>query len=838
MTRASPAAPADGPGPSLRDDPAAAGRPGVNLWLPACGGWAAGTALQVTQPALWGVGPYLAFGAFGLCFCLCLGAGLFLRSVPGGWRQALAWCAFAACAFGLCGLRSLGFADAALDPRLEGRDLIVTGVVGAMPQHSEAGLRFRFDVASATQDGAPVRLPPRIELGWYRGVLVSALPDGTPESVLQSSSADLRAGDRWQLQVRLKAPHGNRNPHGFDFELALWERGIQATGYVRAGPRDAAPRRLDAAWRRPVERLRQAVRDAIFARVPDRALAGVIAALTVGDQNAIERADWDLFRATGVAHLVSISGLHITMFAWLAAAAVGWLWRRSDVLGWRAALWWPAQHAGLAGGVLLATGYAVFSGWGVPSQRTIAMLATVGLLRLSGRHWPWPVVWALACAVVLAADPWAMLQAGFWLSFVAVGVLFATDAGMAPPPAPGLAARALGSLRAMLREQWVVTLALAPLSLLLFQQVSLVGLLANLVAIPWVTLVVTPLSLLGIAVAPLWDVAGVAVTLLAAVLRVLAAWPLATLSAAAPPLWIGIAGLAGGVLLVLRLPWALRLLGVPLLLPALWWQAPRPAAGSFELTAVDIGQGNALLVRTASHALVYDAGPRYGLESDAGHRVLVPLLRALGERVDTLVLSHRDSDHSGGAEAVLASQPQTVLLSSIEAGHPLQAVRTATRCEAGQSWDWDGVHFAILHPQGSDYATTAKSNAMSCVLRISAGAQAVLLVGDIEQAQEAALVGRGGDLHANVLLVPHHGSKTSSSDRLLDAVQPDFAWVQAGYRNRFGHPAASVVARYEAHAIRIVETSRCGAIVWSSAAPAQLRCEREHARRYWQHLVP
>jgi ComEC/Rec2-related protein len=358
------------------------------------------------------------------------------------------------------------------------------------------------------------------------------------------------------------------------------------------------------------------------------------------------------------------------MFAWLAAHIVGWLWRRSTRLMLRV----PAQQAALLGGVLLAALYALFSGWGVPSQRTVWMLATVALLRLAGRRWPWPHVWLLTAAVVVAADPWALMQAGFWLSFVAVGVLFATDATDASTPGD---TRKGGAFRLLqfFREQWVITLALTPLVLLLFQQVSLVGLLANAVAIPWVTLVVTPLAMLGAAAPPLWDLAAHAVRLLAVLLQWLAGLPWATLSMPAPPLWMAAVGVAGGALLAMRLPWTLRALGLPLLLPVLLWQAPRPAAGEFELLAADIGQGNAVLVRTATHSLLYDAGPRYSLESDAGHRVLVPLLRAYGERLDMLVLSHRDIDHTGGAPAVLAMQPQAGVLSSIEATHPLQALR-------------------------------------------------------------------------------------------------------------------------------------------------------------------
>ncbi len=749
------------------------------------------------------------------------------------WRRCTAFAAAALLAFSLCGLRATAFGHDALTPALEGRDIAVVGVVAAMPQRSEVGLRFRFSVESAMLDGAPAALPPQIYLSWYSSGYGGA--DATGSAPLAAPPADLRAGERWRMTVRLKAPHGNSNPHGFDYELWLWEQGLQATGYVRAGPKDAAPQRLGDTWQHPIERARQRVRDAIQAHVADHQLAGVIAALVVGDQNAIERADWDIFRATGVAHLMSISGLHITMFAWLAAAFVGWLWRRSA----RLCLLYPAPSAALIGGVLLATAYAVFSGWGVPSQRTLWMLTTVGLLRLSGRRWPWPQVWLLTCVVVLAVDPWALMQGGFWLSFVAVGVLFAADPGAAGVRATGFK----GRLATMVHEQWVVTLALTPLTLLLFGQVSVVGLLANAVAIPWVTLVVTPLSMLGVLLAPLWDAAAWAVTALGWYLRLLAQLPFATVFIAAPAIWAGAAGVLGGLLLAMRLPWSLRLLGLPLMLPVLLWQPQRPPAGQFELLAADVGQSNAVIVRTAAHTLVYDTGPRFSQESDAGQRVLVPLLRALGERVDTVMLSHRDSDHIGGAPAVLAMQSQANLLSSIEAGHELQALRPATRCVAardgGQRWVWDGVRFEVLHPGADDYEAPNKPNAMSCVLRVSNETHTALLAGDVEQPQEARLVAdAAGLIRADVLLVPHHGSKTSSSAMFLDAVQPRFALVQAGYRSRFGHPAPPVLARYQERGIGVLDSAHCGAALWASARPGEVTCQRAAALRYWHHRVP
>jgi competence protein ComEC len=812
----------------------ASGTAAAGSWaFAAMGGSLLGAALQLHQPALWKAGVYAALlfaGAAGLWWRKAFGRRVLIAALVCG----------AMAGAGLAGWRAVAYAGDALDPSLEGRDLRVTGVVSQMPQRNETGTRFHLDVESArwadARNDAPPVVPSRIALGWYgenTGLWGRATEGRAASSVAVGA---VHAGERWQLTVRLRAPHGNLNPHGFDSELWLWEQGVHANGYVRTGARDAAPAYVAGTWWHPIERAREAVRDAVFERVADRRQAGVIAALLTGDQGAIDRAGWDVFRATGVAHLMSISGLHITMFAWLAAHIVGALWRRSGRLMLRL----PAPQAALIGGVLLATLYALFSGWGVPSQRTVWMLATVALLRLNGRRWPWPHVWLLTAAVVVAIDPWALMQAGFWLSFVAVGVLFATDPTEAGERKAGAASRLL----LFFREQWVITLALTPLSLLLFQQVSLVGLLANAIAIPWVTLVVTPLVMLGAIAAPLWDVAAWAVQALAVLLQWFAGLPFATLSMAAPPWWMAACGVAGGALLAMPLPRSMRALGLPLLLPVLLWQMPRPAAGEFELLAADIGQGSAVLVRTATHSLLFDAGPRYSLESDAGHRVLVPLLRALGERLDMLVLSHRDIDHTGGAPAVLAMQPQAVLLSSIEATHPLRAQRPGEAgevCEAGRQWgqwDWDGVHFEVLHPLASDYTALAKPNAVSCVLRIGNGRATVLLAGDIERDQERALVQRGAPLAADVLLVPHHGSKTSSSEALLDAVHPRIALVQAGYRNRFGHPAKEVVARYTERGVRVVESVRCGAARWTSVHPAEVTCERERHARYWQHRVP
>ncbi len=748
------------------------------------------------------------------------------------WRRALALglAGSALLAAGLCGERAAWRLADALPSALEGQEIAVTGVVASLPQRSNAGQRFRFEVESASAHGTlldvPGQVPAVLALGWYRGF--------HEDAASVQPGKELRAGQRWRFTVRLRQPHGNFNPHGFDYELSLFELGVRATGYVR----DAPSQLIDSAAGHPIERLRQQVRDAIDSRVADPRAAGVLAALSVGDQSAIARDDWDLFRNAGVAHLMSISGLHVTMFAWLAGLLIAAAWRRSE----RLTLLLPVPAAARWGGLIAAAAYALFSGWGVPSQRTVWMLACVTVLQALGLHWPWSLVLLASAVVVTALDPWALLQPGFWLSFAAVGLLMASaPAQAAAPDAPSpstWAARLWAEAHQGLRTQVIATIGLAPLTLVFFQQLSLVGFAANLFAIPLVTLVITPLALGGVVLAPLWAVAAWVIQAFNALLTSLTTVPGAVWSVAAAPLWAQLAGLLGAALLVLPLPWRLRALAVPLLVPLLLPPRMLPAEGAFELVAADVGQGTAVLVRTRGHVLVFDTGPQYSSESDAGERVLMPLLRARGDaHIDRLVLSHRDLDHVGGARSLLTAMPVGDVYSSLEPGHPLRALTPHfTRCEAGQHWQWDGVDFKVLWPPASDYERQRKSNAMSCVLRVSAGTVSALLTGDIEAEQEASLLQSDADLLASkVLVVPHHGSKTSSSTGFLDAVRPSQAVFQAGYRNRFGHPAEDVLARYRERGIGIVSSPSCGAWQWASNAPERGLCLRESQQRYWHH---
>jgi len=643
--------------------------------------WIAGVAWHLQQASLWPVAA--CAGA--------VGVGAVGLVIAWRWRRAFIVGVLGAAliAFAASGWRaSLRLAEA-LPDALEGTDVQVVGVITGLPQRSAAGLRFRVEVESASAQGRAVTLPSLLAVGWYKGA--------HDDAALSEPQTELRAGQRWRFTLRMRKPHGNLNPFGFDYELSLFEQGVRATAYVR----DAPPAELlHRAAGYPVERLRQRVRDAIDAHVPDHRAAGVLAALAVGDQGAIEREDWDLYRNTGIAHLVSISGLHITMFAWLAGLLIAAAWRRSA----RAMLCLPAPLAARWGGLACAAAYAVFSGWGVPSQRTVWMLATVTLLQSLGLRWPWLLVLLLAGVVVTAIDPWALMQAGFWLSFVAVGLLMASSNEVAPlaatpdattdpntdpktdttPAAPSRWVRwgqgAWHAIRRDLRTQVIATIGLAPLTLVFFQQLSVVGFAANLIAIPLITLVITPLALLGVAATPLWTAGAWVVQLLNTVLGWLASAPSAVWMVPVAPWWAQLAGLLGAVLLVMPLPWRVRAFALPLLLALVLPPRDWPAQGEFELIAMDVGQGTSVLVRTHNHVLVFDAGPQYSRESDAGQRVLLPLLRARGEsRIDRLVLSHRDLDHVGGAPAVLKAMPVDDLLSSLETGHPLLAQRRTPR---------------------------------------------------------------------------------------------------------------------------------------------------------------
>jgi len=545
------------------------------------------------------------------------------------------------------------------------------------------------------------------------------------------------------------------------------------------------------------------------------------------------------------------------MFASLAYALANWLWRRSSKLMLRI----PAQRVAVLSGFGAALAYCLIAGFAVPAQRTLYMLAVVAIALWTQRSVSASRVLALALLLVLLLDPWAVLAAGFWLSFGAVAVLFYIGSSR------------LGAghwLAAWGHAQWAVTLGSIPALLLLFQQFSLVSPLANAIAIPVVSFVVTPLVLAAAAVPPLGfllEPAHLVTAWLMAFIEWLAALPWAVWQQHAPPAWAWLTGVAGSAWLLLPRGFPARWLGLVAMLPLLLVLPARPAPGEAVLTVLDVGQGLAIHIQTASHDLLYDSGPSYSLEANSGNRIIVPYLRAKGvQTLDGLVVTHRDTDHSGGAESVLDAVPVGWLMSSLNDDHPLFISQVyALPCLDGQSWEWDGVRFDVLYPTAAQYAApTRKTNDMSCVLKVSNAHGSALLTADIEALSERALLARhASELRSDVLVVPHHGSRTSSTPEFIAAVGARVAIFPVGYRNRFAHPRQDVVERYRLSGAALHRTDREGALTLTLAPVAgsgvlapvagsgvlapvagsgvlaqpqsamRIVAEREQRRRYW-----
>lgn len=764
-------------------------------------------------------------------------AALLHRRVPAAGRMASRLACGALLGFLWAALVAHHYLADELPSGLEGQDLVVTGVVDSLPYRFERGLRFNLALEHATTpDGVAAQVPSRLALSWYAGP-----QDPQPPA--------LQPGERWQLALRLKRPHGNANPDGFDYEAWLLEQKLRATGSVRGdAAQGSANRRLAAfvpGFTAVVERCRGWLRERIERSLRGQPYAGVIVALVIGDQRGIGQADWKVFTRTGIGHLVSISGLHITMVAGLAAGLAQLLWRHSFWTGRQLPLRLPAQKVAALVGVLVALMYVLLAGFGVPAQRTLYMIAVVGAALWSGRIAGVSHVLCAALGTVLVLDPWAVLWPGFWLSFGAVAVILMVSVGRAQARAAGRIARWRQALAAGCRTQYAVTVGLVPLTLLLFGQLSLVSPFANAIAIPLVSFAVTPLALAGsMAPAPLsgWllQAAHWLVQQLAVLLEWLSSLPLAVWSAPQPSWWMFLLALVGMLWLLLPRGWPARGLGLLLWLP-LMLNAPHYPGQGFRATAFDIGQGNALLLETAHHRLLYDTGPTYGLETDGGSRVIVPYLKSRGiAALDAMVVSHSDADHSGGALSVMDEIDIGWVTSSLDADHAIVgAARQHTRCAAGQRWEWDGVQFEMLHPTPQIYDSSRwKPNARSCTLKVSAGGVSMLLAGDIEAPQEAMLLDAiAHKLPATVLLAPHHGSGTSSTPDFLDTVAPKIAVFQVGYRNRYRHPKPQVEARYVDRGIVRLRSDVDGAVRLDFAADAggavTVERYRDAHRRYW-----
>jgi competence protein ComEC len=712
--------------------------------------------------------------------------------------------------FAWCALRADIALNARLARELEGRDFDLIGVVDELPAQRADAMRFVLRIESAQLDGAAVPLQGRVRLSWY---------DEVP--------AGMDACSRWQLHVRLKRPRGMVNRGGFDSERAALEKGIVAVGYVRDA--EASHRLGERAF--CVDRLRDEISHGIATRVSDAHDAALLQAFSVGDTRGLDQDDWDVARANGIPHLIAISGFHVGVAAGFGALLVyglWWLWPR---LALRVAF--PVAQAPAA--LVTAVLYGILAGGSLPTVRTVAMISVVTLTRFGRRSSGGPHALALALLAILVFDPLATLSAGFWLSFVGVAFLM-----LCLTRGRGL----VGFLRELSVGQLVMTVSLLPLTVWFFGQASLVGALSNLIAVPLISFVIVPLCLFGVlaliavpaCAGPPFVVAGWLAHAQWWLLERMATWPGAHWYLPEVYPWALLLATIGAAWIFMPRGMPARALGALLFLPLLWPSRPPPSNAAFEASVIDVGQGLAVLVRTHDHALLFDAGAHYRSGFDLGEAAVLPTLRALGvDALDVLMVSHGDNDHAGGAPSVAHAYPDA----RVSAGEPLRTPLPAAQCRTMQAWTWDGVRFTILNPAPGvlGEAKSASDNDRSCVLLVEGGAGRLLLTGDISSRVEgevAAGVGAGSPL---VLVVPHHGSKSSSSAAFLAALRPTFALVSAGWRNRFGHPDPLIVERYAQAGIPRANTADVGAlqVAFPADAPPRIMArERERQRRYWR----
>ncbi len=702
------------------------------------------------------------------------------------------------------------YLDHVLSEQLAGKDIVITGKIVDIPVISESVRRFVVDVEHITApdlDNPDLEtFPQRIKLSWYYG--------RTP----------VHAGETWKLTVRLKPPHGFMNPGGFDYEAWLYQHGIHATGYVRNKEHN---RLLQQAPFYSIASLRETITQRIADTLPESQFRGFVSALAVGDRSGIDASHWDALISTGTNHLMAISGLHIG----LAAAFGYWLCRRLIPSRWMLAL--PAQHSAILCGAVIALVYAGLAGFAIPTQRALLMLLCVTgawLLRRTTR--PLDVL-SFALFIVLLWDPRSVLSAGFWFSFAAVAVIFYAMTGRL-------------SQSRWLKWGWlqlVIALALFPLSLFMFQQVSLVSPLANLILVPYVSFLVVPAVLAGMLFMPvsttvsefLFSFANAMFEFIWPLLHWFSELPHAYWVQPGPGLWLTLLALVGVGIVLAPVKLFQRSAGLVFMAPVVFWQPDVPDHGAYAIDVLDAGQGLAVVVRTHSHTLVYDTGARFSDRLDIGEAVLIPFLRHRGiEHIDLLMISHGDSDHIGGAEAVLATYPETPV-----SGQGIDSLdATKSLCHAGQQWQWDGVDFSVLHPD----RLYKHSNNQSCVLKITGPGGSVLLTGDIEKKIEHSLLASAADeIDADIIVVPHHGSKSSSTKDFVAAVDPDIAIFPAGYRNRYRFPNAAVWQRYYLGGAALYVTGHLGAIsirVHPESGISEAQSYREQQRKYWNHKAP
>ncbi|HET8808003.1 MAG TPA: DNA internalization-related competence protein ComEC/Rec2 [Methylophaga sp.] len=684
-----------------------------------------------------------------------------------------------------------------LPPSLTGEDFTLRGQIVGLPQKQDRRLRFLLQ----TQEG-DIRLPEKIRLNWYY------------------PPADLpQAGEQWQLTVRLKPPYGMVNPGSFDYEGWLFQQDIGATGYVRKAVNN---QRQAAANMTSLSHWRQILQNRLQKLAVDSPQRALIEGLTIGVRSNMTPLQWQVLRDTGTSHLLAISGLHIGLAATLGFFLGRWLWCLYSPF----CLHLPAQQFGAVIAIISALGYALIAGMSIPSQRALIMVTVaMGAILLRRKVLSYQVL-AVSLWAVLLWNPTAVLSAGFWLSFAAVAVILYVSQNRRP----------------VSKWHWTrihiwIAIGLTPLLLVFFNSTSLISPLANLLAVPLVSLLVVPILLLAMLVMLfsetlsrlLLQLADWLLAILWYFLSWLAELPLALWETASLPISIIVLSLLSFIWLMAPRGWPARWLSLFLLLPLIFYQPARPDKGSVWLTILDVGQGLAVVAETTNKTLVFDTGPKFG-DFNTGDAVVLPFLQHRGvKELDMLVISHGDNDHIGGAEAILKSLPVIATRTSVAEQLP-----DAKVCVAGQGWRWDEVKFEFLHPS---VHTIGSANERSCVLKISSRYGSILLTGDIEKQAEASLVKNNKkSLAADIMLVAHHGSRSSSSAAFIDAVSPQIAVIASGFNNRYQFPANEVVQRFRERRIPLINTAYSGAVIFQldSTAPITAVRWRQQDRKLWR----
>ncbi len=687
-----------------------------------------------------------------------------------------------------------------LPKSLEGKDLIVSGRIASIPEVNHDRVQFLFQMSQPKV---------KVRLNWYKTYIVP------------------KVGDQWDFEVRLKRPHGLMNPGGFDYETWLFQHRIRATGYIIDSPLN---RKIASKLHEQfIDRARASLLQNMNHVLKGQTLGPMIDALTLGVQDGITQDQWDILRVTGTSHLMAISGLHITCVAGFFYLLTGFFWRRIA----RAPLFIATPRVSAVMGLLAALIYSAMAGFSVPTQRALVMLGVYWGIQIIGRHVQLWHAFFLALLIVCVLDPLDVLSASCWLSFGAVAMLIY-----------GLSNRlnAKGWWWTWGRAQWVVSIGLIPLSLFYFGQSSLISPLANVIAIPWVSFTVVPLSLIGCVCAAFSLTLSHFFLMLALfslnaiwwILEKMASIPHASWQASVHSTFILVVTLLGVVLFLAPRGYSSRFLGLVGLLPLLCSEFPRPLPGEMWLTILDVGQGLATVVRTAQHNVVFDTGPAVYGGLDAGDAVVIPFLKAVGiKQLDVMVISHADNDHRGGAKAVLKSMQVGEILE----GEPLHLSKQVRErpCRIGQHWQWDGVSFVFLYPPANRGERTRNNN--SCVLKISTRSNSALLPGDIEKPAEDFLVTHEKELlSAQILVAPHHGSRTSSSKSFIEAVHPSVVVYPTGYRNRYRFPSQLVIRRYEALGTSAYNTAYTGAITFKLSELGDISapdCWRQDKANFW-----